>query len=91
MPALHLTRWIVVDDFDDFPKRNLYQLAVGAFDLDGRRSQRLGCFHAAHDPAHAVSIARHYLDICFAVKLSQRRQGLSNFHSEKPSLVDWVV
>src|SRR5713226_2095534 len=87
MPALPAevrasTRWIVVDDFDDCRERNLYNLAVSTFDLDARRGQRLGCFHAAHDPAHAVSIARHNLDICFAVKRPQRRQGLSNFHSE---------
>ena len=59
-----------------------YQLAVGAPHLNAGGGQRLGCLHAAHDPAHAIAIARHNLDIRFAVKLAQRRQGFSDFHSE---------
>src|SRR5713226_693735 len=77
-----LARWIVIDDFDDRRERDLHNLAVGAFDLDARRGQRLSCFHAAHDAAHALAIPRHNLNVAFAVERSQRRQGLGDFHSD---------
>src|SRR5712692_576517 len=80
--ALHSARWIVIDDLDDCRERNLHNLAVGAFDLDAWRGQRLGCFHAAHHAAHALAIPRHNLNVAFAVKRSQRRQGLGDFHSD---------
>ena len=72
---------IVIDDFDDGGKRNLYHLAIGALDFHAGRSQRLRGFHAEHDAAHAMAIARYNLDIGFAVKRSERRQGPGNFHS----------
>ncbi len=70
----------MIDDFDDGGKGNLYHLAVGAFDLDAGGSERLGSFHAAHDTAHTITVARYNFDIGFPVQRLQSRQGSGNFH-----------
>jgi hypothetical protein len=75
------TRRIVIDDFDDRGKRDLYDLAIGALDFYARRGQGLGTLHAAHHAAHSMPIARHDFYIAFAVERLQRRQGFGHFHS----------
>src|SRR5205807_8490523 len=75
-----LSRGIVIDDFGNRRERNLYDLAVGALDLDARRRQRLRRFHAAHDAADAVALLRHDLNIAFAVEWLKRCQRPGDFH-----------
>src|SRR5882762_6426405 len=75
------SRRIVVDDFYDRGKADLYDLAIGTLDFDARRGQGLGSLHAAHDAADAMTIFSHDLDVGFAVERPQRRQGLGYFHS----------
>src|SRR5436853_5172629 len=75
-----LSRGIVIDDFGNRRERNLYDLAVGALDLDAWRRQRLRRFHAAHDAADAVASLRHDLNIAFAIKWLKRCEGPGDFH-----------
>ena len=75
-----LSRGIVIDDFGNRRERNLYDLAVGALDLDAGRRQRLRRFHAAHDAADAVASLRHDLNIAFAIKWLKRCEGPGDFH-----------
>lgn len=63
-------------DFDDF--------AVGAFDLDARRRQRLCRLHAANDAAYAVAIGCYNLHVVHAVERAQGCEGFSYFHYDLP-------
>ena len=57
---------------DDFPTRTLYFYAG--------RGQGLRRFHALHDTPDPLTIYRDDLDVVFAVKRLQGRQGFSYFH-----------
>lgn len=75
------SRRIVIDDFYDRGKRDLYDLAIGPLDFYARRGQGLGGLHTAHDAADAVTVLSHDLNVGLAVKRLQRRQGPGYFHS----------
>ena len=70
----------MIDDFDNRRKRDFDELPVGAFDFHARRRQRLSCLHTADNPPDARAFTRNDLNIAFAVKRLQRREGFSYFH-----------
>ena len=66
----------MVNDFCNRLEQDFNNFSVCAFDLDARFCQRLSCFHAADDTAHACPVFRNDLDIIFAI---QRLQGSESF------------
>src|SRR5207253_6937535 len=75
-----LSRGIVIDDFGNRRERDLHDLAIGAFDLDARRRQRLRGLHAAHDATDPVAGLRNDLNVSLAVQRPKRRQSTGDFH-----------
>ena len=59
--------WVMVLDLGDAGKRNLNDLAAGAFDLHARRGQRLRRFHTANGAAHALAIEGYDLNVVFSI------------------------
>jgi hypothetical protein len=74
----------MVYDFCDRQEGNLDDLAIGAFNLDAGRRQRLCRFHAADDAADAVAVCRHNLYVVLAIEWAQGCEGFSYFHCLLP-------
>lgn len=81
----------MVYDFRDGEERNLDYLAVGAFDLDAWRRQRLCRFHAADDATYAVAVGRYNLNVVPAVERSQGCEGFGYFHYCLPRFPGLIV
>lgn len=70
----------MVNNFDDVEERNLDDFAVGTFDFDAGRGERLRRFHTADDAAHAAAVLRNDFNIILAVKRLEGCEGFSYFH-----------
>lgn len=75
-----MTCGVVIFDFGDLGKGDLYNFAVCTFHLDARCGEGLSGFHAAYHAAHALAVNRNNLNVVFAVKWLQGSQGFSYFH-----------
>ena len=70
----------MIDDLDNRGEADLDDLAISALDFYARRGQGLGSLHTADDAADAITIFSYDLNVAFAVKRLQRRQGPGYFH-----------
>lgn len=71
---------IMINDFGDGREWYLDDFAVGYFHLQTRCRQRLCCFHAANDTAHAAAVRRHDLYVVLTVERLERCEGFGDFH-----------
>ena len=81
----------MIYDFGDGCERDFDDLAVGAFDLDARRGERLRHLHAANDAADALAVRSDDFDVVFAVEWFQSCEGFGNFHCLCTALSLFVV
>ena len=72
---------IVVFDFSDRGKRNLYNFAIGTLDLHTRCRQGLGGFHAAHNPTDPTPVDGDNFDVVLTVERLEGRESFGYFHS----------
>ena len=81
----------MIYDLCDRQERNLDDFAVGAFDFDARRRQRLCRLHAADDAAYALAVRCYNLYVVHAVERLQGREGFSYFHYDLPRFLRLTV
>src|SRR2546429_7972044 len=81
----------MIYDFGDGCERDFDDLAVGAFDLDARRGERLRHLHAANDAADALAVRSDDFDVVFAVEWFQSCEGFGDFHCLCTALSLFVV
>lgn len=79
-----LTGNVVIFDLGDRREGDLYDLAIGAFDLHAGSGECLGGFHTFNCSAHSPSVSCNNLDVVFTVKRLQRRECFGYLHRPRP-------
>jgi len=71
---------IVVSNFPDGRKRDLYDMTIATIDLHTGSRQRLRVFQAADLASETTSIGRDDFNVVLAIKRLQSCQCFCNFH-----------